>query len=197
MGGGWSTCLCTPACARAWRSCGRSTHRPVRIALFPLRVVCISSDSVRPSYHRRVNEHLPSALETPASRHPAVSHPGRMRLVNFRKASCHAPAGCSRSGLPGNPYDFLQSAPNHSTQSPGTVATPPSLAGTLYLLSPTPVERLINVRCLAVGALELPMALLLPTAYTRPSPYLTPHALRSAGSTSMHSRNNIVRGQAA
>ena len=70
----------------------------------------------------------------------------------------------------------------------------PPGTGMLYLATPTAPERLLHVQCLAISSLDIPIALLLPTAFTGPSPYLTPNVLRSSGGASMHSRNNIVRG---
>ena len=66
--------------------------------------------------------------------------------------------------------------------------------GTLYLLTPLALERVVGVNALALSALELPTSVLLPTAFTAPSPYLTAQAVRGAGAAAMHSRNNIVRG---
>ena len=67
-------------------------------------------------------------------------------------------------------------------------------SGTLYLLTPLAVERVAGVDALALSAIELPTSVLLPTAFTAPSPYLTAQAVRAAGAAAMHSRNNIARG---
>eukprot|EP00966_Prymnesium_polylepis_P102581 2376371-Prymnesium_polylepis.1 len=75
----------------------------------------------------------------------------------------------------------------------GIVRSVDPASGMLYVLTPARHERVARVDALALGALELPMAMLLPTAYTGPSPYVTAEAVRSAGAAAMHSRNNIVR----
>ena len=65
--------------------------------------------------------------------------------------------------------------------------------GLLYLSTPEPPERLLRVNALLRGALELPLAMLLPTSLTAASPYLTTEALKGAGAAAQRSRNNLVR----
>ena len=65
--------------------------------------------------------------------------------------------------------------------------------GLLYLATPEPPERLLRVDVLLRGALELPLALLLPTTLTAASPYLTTDALKGAGAAAQKSRNNLAR----
>ncbi len=65
--------------------------------------------------------------------------------------------------------------------------------GLLYLVTPEPPERLAGVNVLLRGAIELPLAMLLPTALTAASPYLTTEALKGAGAAAQRSRNNILR----
>ena len=66
----------------------------------------------------------------------------------------------------------------------------------LYVLTPIEPEVLARVRVLLRGSLELPVALLQPTAVTGASPYLGVGAIKSSGAAAMKSRNNIVRGPA-
>ena len=69
-------------------------------------------------------------------------------------------------------------------------------SGTLFLSTPVPHDQLTGVRILARASLDLPLALLQPTALTPASPYLAADALKvgSAGGKQMRSRNNLLRG---
>jgi len=69
-------------------------------------------------------------------------------------------------------------------------------AGTLYLLTPVPVEVAATADMLLLGKLELPTALLMAAPYS--SPYVTLGALSgadAAGGGAMRSRNNLQRGK--
>ena len=58
---------------------------------------------------------------------------------------------------------------------------------------PEPPERLLRVNALLRGALELPLAMLLPTTLTAASPYLTTEAFKGVGTSEQKSRNNLIR----
>jgi polynucleotide 5'-hydroxyl-kinase GRC3/NOL9 len=69
-------------------------------------------------------------------------------------------------------------------------------SGLLFLSTPVPAESLVGVDVLARSSLEVPLALLQPTAITPASPFLSADTLRSGtpGGQRMRSRNNLVRG---
>ena len=69
-------------------------------------------------------------------------------------------------------------------------------SGTLFLSTPVPHDQLTGVKIIARASLDLPLALLQPTALTPASPYLAADALKggSAGGKQMKSRNNLLRG---
>lgn len=78
----------------------------------------------------------------------------------------------------------------------GLVRSVDAEAGLLYLLTPIPPSLLATVDAIAPGAIDTPLAMHLPTAYTVHSPYVTTDTVKSVGAASMQSRNNLVRGPA-
>ena len=66
-------------------------------------------------------------------------------------------------------------------------------SGTLFLSTPVEHAQLAGVNVLARCALEVPLALLQPTALTSASPYLAADVLTAvgAGGKQMRSRNNL------
>jgi len=78
----------------------------------------------------------------------------------------------------------------------GIVRSVDERAAELYVLTPIDDGALATVDTILRGSLELPLALMQPTALTAPSPYLAAGALRAAGAGAgaMRSRNNLVRG---
>lgn len=67
-------------------------------------------------------------------------------------------------------------------------------SATLFVSTPTAPEQLCRVDTLVRSSLELPIALLQPTALTKASPFLASGVVRAGGSQQMRSRNNILRG---
>ena len=69
-------------------------------------------------------------------------------------------------------------------------------SGYLFLSTPVAAPLLTDVCVLARVSMEVPLALLHPTALTQASPYLAFDVLKTpgAGAQRMRSRNNLVRG---
>ncbi|KAL1495969.1 hypothetical protein AB1Y20_014610 [Prymnesium parvum] len=135
-------------------------------------------------------------------RRPPLCVPLRRLTIRFPPSACHAEYPSDAvllELLNGRLVGLLRSprsgAPTEECACEGLaiVRSVDAAAGLLYLLTPVAEERMVGIDALALGALELPVAMLLPTACTGPSPYITADALRSAGAGAMQSRNNIVR----
>ena len=128
--------------------------------------------------------------------HSAVAPTELMRALNASLVGLgHLPADTAVANGTSNSSGatVLREAPVCECVGYAVVRSVDEERGLLYLATPEPPERLVHVNVLLRGALELPLAMLLPTTLTAASPYLTTDALKGAGSAAQKSRNNLVR----
>lgn len=177
----------------AWQTCLSAFHAtpPYAVPIDALQVCTLQPARgacgvplSRSDLLRSLNASLVGLLAAP----PASGDPGGDRMPG-------GDGGMARGGITVCDEPAGQWA-DHPCLGLGLVRSVDEASGMLFVSTPVPAAQLATVTVLVRSSLDLPIALLQPTALTPASPFLAADALRAGGGDQMRSRNNLLRGNA-